>query len=266
MEDYALVLLSRCSNLLDAESETPKQSYTSEEVSHCLNALAISFDTMYLSSKSEEMQRVAEDALKISRRIDFISRIQRWWFAGEHHRGTCKKRAAENFCDVLENLFTNRAHQLGPALGIDNYVVDIFTEGQIRAGGVSICQASRGVKQNVEEYYRRTRMDCVVQSPKGDIAHPLHRMHRLDPNYCRENITEPCILLCDSADGDEEVSTMGPNVMGIVLSHALPHLSHLALRARQSAVPLVAVEDGALTEKIRSFEGKNVLRLRSKPM
>jgi len=57
---------------------------------------------------------------------------------------------------------------------------------------------------------------------------------------------------------------MGPNVMGIVLSHALPHLSHLALRARQSAVPLVAVEDGALTETIRSFEGKNVL-LRSKP-
>ena len=57
---------------------------------------------------------------------------------------------------------------------------------------------------------------------------------------------------------------MGPNVMGIVLSHALPHLSHLALQAGQSAVPLVAVEDGALTEKIRSFEGKNVL-LRSKP-
>ena len=111
--------------------QTPKQNYTSEEVSHCLNALAISFDTMYLSSKSEEMQRVAEDARKLAGESTS--------FLGSNDGGLRvntiaerAKRAAENFCDVLENLFTNRAHQLGPALGIDNYVVDIFTEGQIR--------------------------------------------------------------------------------------------------------------------------------------
>ena len=264
LEDYAFVLLSRCSNLLDAESETPKQNYTSEEVSHSLNALAISFDTLYLSSKSEEMQRVAEDARKLAGESAS--------FLGSNDGGLRvntiaerAKRAAENFCDVLENLFTNRAHQLGPALGIDNYVVDIFTEGQIRASVVFQSAKLAGVLSRMSRNITGAQgWDCVVQSSKGDIVYPLHRVHRLDPNYCRENITEPCILLCDSADGDEEVSTMGPNVMGIVLSHALPHLSHLALRARQSAVPLVAVEDGALTEKIRSYEGKNVL-LRSKP-
>ena len=264
LEDYAFVLLSRCSNLLGAESDPPKQNFTSEEVSECLNALAVSFDTLYLSSKSEEMQRVAEDARKLA--------SESASFLGSNDGGLRvnaiaerAKRAAENFCEVLENLFTNRAHQLGPALGIDNYAVDIFTEGQIRASVVFQSAKLAGALSRASRNITGAQgWDCVVQSSKGDIVFPLRRVARLDPNYCRENITEPCILLCDSADGDEEVSTMGPNVMGIVLSHALPHLSHLALRARQSAVPLVAVEDGALTETIRSFEGKNVL-LRSKP-
>ena len=264
LEDYAFVLLSRCSNLLGAESKPPKQNYTSEEVSECLNALAVSFDTLHLSSKSEEMQRVAEDARKLAGESAS--------FLGSNDGGLRvnaiaerAKRAAENFCDVLENLFTNRAHQLGPALGIDNYAVDIFTEGQIRASVVFQSAKLAGALSRASRNITGAQgWDCVVQSSEGDIVYPLRRIEWLDPNYCRENITEPCILLCDSADGDEEVSTMGPNVMGIILSHALPHLSHLALRARQSAVPLVAVEDGALTETIRSFEGKNVL-LRSKP-
>ena len=111
LEDYAFVLLSRCSNLLGAESEPPKQNHTSEEVSECLNALAVSFDTLYLSSKSEEMQRVAEDARKLAGESAS--------FLGSNDGGLRvnaiaerAKRAAENFCDVLENLFTNRAHQL----------------------------------------------------------------------------------------------------------------------------------------------------------
>ena len=210
------------------------------------------------------MQRVAEDARKLAGESAS--------FLGSNDGGLRvnaiaerAKRAAENFCDVLENLFTNRAHQLGPALGIDNYAVDIFTEGQIRASVVFQSAKLAGALSRASKNITGAQgWDCVVQSSEGDIVYPLRRVERLDPNYCRENITEPCILLCDSADGDEEVSTMGPNVMGIILSHALPHLSHLALRARQSAVPLVAVEDGALTETIRSFEGKNVL-LPSKP-
>jgi len=263
LEDYAFVLLSRCSNLLGAENEPPRQNYSSEEVSQCLIALAVSFDTMYLSCKSEEMQRIADDARKLaSESASFLATND----GGLRVNAIAEraKRAAENFCEVLEKVFTNRAHQLGPALGIDTYAVDIFTEGQIRASVVFQSAKLAGALSRASRNITGAQgWDCVVQS-SDDIVYPLRRCGHLDPNWCRENIKEPSILLCDSADGDEEVSTMGPNVKGIILSHALPHLSHLALRARQSAVPLVAVEDGALTETIRSYEGKKIL-LRSKP-
>ena len=105
--------------------------------------------------------------------------------------------------------------------------------------------------------------DCVVQST-DDIIYPLRRCDRLDQKWCRENIKVPSILLCDSADGDEEVSTLGPNVKSIVLSHTLPHLSYLARRARQFKVPLITVEDVSLVEQIQTYDGQNVF-IRAKP-
>ena len=89
------------------------------------------------------------------------------------------KRAAENFCDVLENLFTNRAHQLGPALGIDNYVVDIFTEGQIRASVVFQSAKLAGVLSRMSRNITGAQgWDCVVQSPKVLLS--IHYMGCID--------------------------------------------------------------------------------------
>ena len=39
--------------------------------------------------------------------------------------------------------------------------------------------------------------------------------------------TQDCVLLVDSATGDEEVAALGGNLRGIILRHDLPHLSHL---------------------------------------
>jgi phosphoglucan,water dikinase len=42
---------------------------------------------------------------------------------------------------------------------------------------------------------------------------------------------------------DEEVSAAGSHVAGVVLARDLPHLSHLAIRARQEQTPLATSED-----------------------
>ena len=46
------------------------------------------------------------------------------------------RRAAEDHCAMLSDLFDGRAGALGRALGIDAHVVEVFTEGQIRASVV----------------------------------------------------------------------------------------------------------------------------------
>ena len=66
LEDYAFVLLSRCSNLLGTEEEPLKQSYSNTEVRDLLNSLAVSFDALNLSYNSEEMKRVAKDSRKLA--------------------------------------------------------------------------------------------------------------------------------------------------------------------------------------------------------
>ena len=48
------------------------------------------------------------------------------------------------------------------------------------------------------------------------------------------------IVFLKGADGTEEIPE---NVVGVVLSHELPLLSHLAIRARQAKVPFVCCEN-----------------------
>jgi phosphoglucan,water dikinase len=60
------------------------------------------------------------------------------------------------------------------------------------------------------------------------------------------------------ASGDEEVAAAGRHVRGVVLARDLPHLSHLAIRARQEKVPLAATEDPATLAAARTLVGQQV--------
>ena len=91
------------------------------------------------------------------------------------------------------------------------------------------------------------------------------RLDPSDPTIQSLTAENPAVLLVAAADGDEEVSTCGPGVVGILLCHALPHLSHLALRARQAQVPLVAIEDPGLVNHARSLESAPGVRFVAQP-
>jgi phosphoglucan,water dikinase len=62
------------------------------------------------------------------------------------------------------------------------------------------------------------------------------------------------IVLLQMAEGDEDIPG---EAAGIVLGHALPHLSHLGVRARRQSTVFVACEDLDTFAGLKRLEGKN---------
>ena len=256
MEDYAFVLLSRLLNALGAESEPPRNDISASEVKLTLEALALTSRTMALSAGGDnELEAIASEAEALAR-----NGLPAGEEGGLRVQAVAERarRGAVDFCSLLESLFDGRASSLGNALGIDHGSISVFTEGQIRASVVFQSAKIASLLLRVSRQITGAAgWDCVVQ---GEAIGALRCVERLTPEECAQ-FTEPVIVLVASADGDEEVSTCGPNVRGVVLCHALPHLSHLALRARQAKVPLIAVEDDKLVDYARSLANEPAVKL-----
>jgi len=256
MEDYAFVLLSRLLNTLGAETEPPRGDISASELKLTLEALALASRTMALSAGGDhELDAIAGEAEALARdglpggeegglRVQAVAERAR--------------RGAVDFCSLLESLFDGRASSLGHGLGIDDGSISVFTEGQIRASVVFQSAKLASLLLRVSRQITGAAgWDCVVQ---GDAVGALKCVDRLTPEDCAQ-FTEPVILVVASADGDEEVSTCGPHVRGVVLCHTLPHLSHLALRARQAQVPLIAIEDEKLVDHAKSLANASAVKL-----
>lgn len=256
MEDYAFVLLSRLLNTLGAETEPPRGDISASELKLTLEALALTSRTMALSAGGDhELDAIAGEAENLARdglpggeegglRVQAVAERAR--------------RGAVDFCSMLESLFDGRASSLGHGLGIDGGSISVFTEGQIRASVVFQSAKLASLLLRVSRQITGAAgWDCVVQ---GEAVGALKCVDRLTPEDCAQ-FTEPVILVVASADGDEEVSTCGPHVRGVVLCHALPHLSHLALRARQAQVPLIAIEDEKLVDYAKSLVNASAVKL-----
>ncbi|XP_020594481.1 phosphoglucan, water dikinase, chloroplastic-like, partial [Phalaenopsis equestris] len=80
----------------------------------------------------------------------------------------------------------------------------------------------------------------------------------LNPSSLPSFIEGPVILAIKKANGDEEVKAAGSNIVGVILSQELPHLSHLGVRARQEKVVFVTCEDEEEIAKFQALEGKSV--------
>ncbi len=77
----------------------------------------------------------------------------------------------------------------------------------------------------IKEGTHRLQTHCHV-TLAGTVSGKFVEVPRLDP-AAMANIKEPVVLLVRTADGDEEVGSLGGNLRGIVLLQELPHLSHL---------------------------------------
>ena len=61
----------------------------------------------------------------------------------------------------------------------------------------------------------------------GEAHGRLVSVDRIEAGALPEGSSDPVILLVKEASGDEEVGAAGANLKGVILSHSLPHLSHL---------------------------------------
>lgn len=154
-------------------------------------------------------------------------------------------RLTEGFTDALLDVLPERAEQLGRALGVEDWVVRTFTEGEVRASLVfQLSKLAALLLVAVRSLAGVTPWDTLVA---GTATGRLMEVEHLDPGALAGE-TQPVVLLLREADGDEEVAAAGRCVRGIVLTQELPHLSHLGVRARQERVPFVTIEDRAVIE------------------
>ena len=175
-------------------------------------------------------------------------------------------RLAAAHADATAGAFGEAASALGATLkDIPKEVSAVFGEAAVRASpafplaslAVALCRCADkalGDAGGAEAVVGGTAVGTLVKAERlVPGAHDAPSLSKLRS-----------ILLLSKADGEEELG--GSGVAGILLAQQLPHLSHLAVRARQEKVVLVTTSDeGApLAAAASKLVGKAVV-LAAKP-
>ncbi len=161
------------------------------------------------------------------------------------------ERMTAEFSERVLNLYCEQAEKLGRALGVAEHAIRTFSEGELR--GHLIFQLSKLVNALIKRIRILASLspwDIVVA---GTAVGRLMAVENLDDPIDIQK--EPVILLSKRAGGDEEIPA---NVVGIILAHEMPHLSHLAIRARQKKVVFASCEEEGRLAKILGHVGDSV--------
>lgn len=152
------------------------------------------------------------------------------------------RRATEDFSTAITGAYTQRVASLSAALGVDRRAAAVLAEAVIRS--TVAFQSSRiadAATKQVRSELGSPAWDPLYVGEAGGVILFVESLAELEPS------SDPVIAVCRKADGDEDIPS---NVRGMVLGHALPHLSHLGVRARQSGVVFVCAEDPSVFEEL----------------
>jgi phosphoglucan, water dikinase len=159
------------------------------------------------------------------------------------------RRLADAISERILNLFADRAASLGTALGIAPHAIRVFSESDLRSQLIfQISKVTSALLQQVRGELGLSPWDVLVPGcAQGRVV--------VVETFAEFPITqsERAILLLGRAAGDEEIP---PNVAAIALLHELPHLSHLAVRARQAGVVLATCLETDESDRLRKLQGK----------
>ncbi|KAL2649665.1 hypothetical protein R1flu_017793 [Riccia fluitans] len=266
LEDYAFVLLSRYINEVESAgganpliNEAKSQKVTSWN--HPLGVVVLGVRQLGLSGWQQkeclaiENELAAWQAAGIEAREGPQEDIKSWALRLKATLDRTR-RLAESYTDSLLQLFPERAEKLGKAFGIPENSVRTFTEAEIRASVVfQISKLCSLLLKAVREVSGSEGWDALMP---GTAIGTLVEVDRIVPGSTPSSSKGPVILLVKEADGDEEVKAAGENVMGVILQHELPHLSHLGVRARQEKVVFVTCDDEDKVSYLQELLGKSV--------
>ncbi|KAL8162946.1 hypothetical protein V2J09_014435 [Rumex salicifolius] len=251
LENYSFVLLSRFLNELEAlgGADWLLEGVELRNISSWnepLDTLIAGIGQMGLSGwKPEECSAIGNELL--AWKIKGLSENE----GGEEGKRICAlrlkatldraRRLAEQYSDALLDILPAKVQILGKALHIPENSVRTFTEAEIRAGVVfQVSKLSTLLLKATRKTLASEGWDVLVS---GSSQGTLVQVDSIFPESLPSSIQGPVILVVNKANGDEEVTSSGCDIAGVILLQELPHLSHLGVRARQEKVVFVTCED-----------------------
>ncbi|KHG00248.1 Phosphoglucan, water dikinase, chloroplastic -like protein [Gossypium arboreum] len=168
------------------------------------------------------------------------------------------RRLTEEYSDALLQIFPKKVQMLGKALGIPENSVRTYAEAEIRAGVIfQVSKLCTFLLKAVRTALGFQGWDVLVP---GSVSGTLVQVETIVPGSLPSSSEGPVILMVNKAEGDEEVTTAGSNITGVILLQELPHLSHLGTNEReafmQEKVIFVTCEDEEQVSDIQKHAGK----------
>jgi len=162
------------------------------------------------------------------------------------------RRLTEDFCDTILRFFPERVEKLGHALGVPEQAIRVYAESEIRSH--LVFQLSK-----ILDLFLKVIRDLAGLSPwevivPGRVAGLLVSSPSLA--YVSPIARQSVIALIDRVDGNEEIPS---DVLGVIVSHQTPYLSHFAVRARQTGVVFAACEEASQFSDLRRLVGRHVI-------
>jgi phosphoglucan,water dikinase len=239
LENYSFSLISEyLERFYYNLSNITEQSYQ-KLIDFCL----ISLEGFIISNiKNEECELIREDLIHFS--FGFLFEAQKEM--EEHRLNLLRLKAIFERCknlfyeitDDVNRFFQTPAVCLGKALKIDPHSIKVFCESFVRSH--LIFQFSKIVSLllgKIRDILNLPPFNIISSGiSTGPFLH-LDKLSQFDPEKHR---LQNYILFLNESDGSDEIPK---EIKGIVLSHDLPQLSHLAIRARQNKVTFISVLD-----------------------
>ncbi|KAJ4968179.1 hypothetical protein NE237_014880 [Protea cynaroides] len=266
LEDYSFVLLSRFLNALEAMggSSWLAQRAESKNVSSWgdpLHAFIVGIRQLGLSGcKPKECNAIESELLAwqqkgLSEREGGEDGKIIWALRLKATLDRAR-RLTEEYSEELLQIFPPKVQVLGNGLGIPENTVRTYTEAEIRSGVIfQVSKFCTLLLKAVRSTLGSQGWDVLVP---GAAVGTIVQVERIVPGSLPSSNRGPVILVVNKADGDEEVTAAGNNIVAVVLLQELPHLSHLGVRARQEKVVFVTCEDDDKITSVRELDGKSV--------
>jgi phosphoglucan, water dikinase len=202
----------------------------------CLDSLLMS------DIKREECELIKNDLIHYTINFVFESYNDK-----EKHRLTLLKlkaifeRCMNIFYEITEDVekyFTTPVYALGKALNLNPHSIRVFSESFIR--GHTIFQFSKITTLLLYKIRDMLNLPPYTTISSGiKLGYFLH-LEKLSDFVPEKYEHKEYVVFLNESDGSEEI----PNeIKAIILSHDLPQLSHLAIRARQNKVAFICCLD-----------------------
>ncbi len=242
LEDFSFVLLSRLNNHIETLKDVmPWELALSSLLQATGNLRLGGFDAEECRAIESELKTWSnkftpedvEQLVRIKATLDRCSRL------------------ADDYCNGILSTFPAKAESLGHALGVAEHAIKVFSESDIRSHPVfQVSKLVALLLKSIRTLAAISAWDVIVQGSASGRLVAAQGMR-----YLPDAGNGPLIALLEEAEGEEDIPGM---VAGIIVAHEIPHLSHLAVRARQSHIAFTACEERERFEELKSLTGRLV--------